>query len=133
NPYGPGCTSAGQFDNCFSGTHFRHFLFVKGGYWIVLDALAVRPGHVTETRFQFMPNPMKALPGGGYCTGWDQSNLALLPLHWDGWEHTIVQGQDDPIEGWLPAPGGDFIPAPVYKAVCSTDRGLLWHGTLLLP
>ncbi len=38
NPYGPGCTSAGRFDNCFSGSHFRHLLFVKGSYWIVFDA-----------------------------------------------------------------------------------------------
>lgn len=133
NSYGPGCTSAGCFDNCFSGQHFRHVLFVKGSYWVVFDAVLTRPGHVAETRFQFMPNAMTALPGGGYCTGWPQGNLALLPLHWEGWEQGLYHGQDAPIEGWLPAPGGDFVPAPVYKATGATDRTPLWHGTLLFP
>ncbi len=133
NPYGPGCTSAGRFDACFSGQHFRHVLFVKGSYWVVFDALLTQPGHTAETRFQFMPNAMTSLPGGGYCTGWPQANLALLPLQWDGWDHAIIQGQESPIEGWLPAPGGGFIPAPVYKATCPTDRGPIWHGTLLYP
>jgi hypothetical protein len=133
NPYGPGCTSAGRFDSAFSGTHFRHVLFVKGSYWVVFDALATRPGHTAETRFQFMPNAMQVLPDGGYCTGWPESNLALLPLHWEGWNHEILQGQDDPIEGWLPAADGGFVPAPVYKATCPTDRAPLWHGSLLFP
>jgi len=99
----------------------------------VFDALATRPGHVAETRFQFMPNAMSALPGGGYRTGWRESNLALLPLHWEGWEHALHQGEEHPIEGWLPAPGGGMVPAPVYKATCATDRAPLWHGTLLFP
>jgi hypothetical protein len=133
NPYGPGCTSAGRFDHAFSGTHYRHVLFVKGSYWVVFDALATRPGHVAETRFHFPPNDMKALPGGGYRTGWPHSNLALLPLQWDGWAHALHQGEEHPIEGWIPRPGGSLIPAPVYKATRSTDTSPLWHGSLLFP
>jgi|GEM_PF-5888635 len=133
NAYGPGTTSAEPFDSCFSGTHFRHVLFVKDGYWIVFDALNTRPGHIAETRFQFLPNVMRTLPGGGYATGWKESNLALLPLHWDDWAHDIFEGETDPIEGWMPAPGGDLISAPVYKATRPTNEGTLWHGTLMFP
>lgn len=133
NPYGPGCTSAGQFDNCFAGQHFRHVLFVKGSYWVVFDALSTRPGHVAETRFQFLPNTIQPLPTGGYATGWPESNVALLPLHWDGWQHEILAGQEDPIEGWIPEQQGALLPAPVYRATSPTDRAPCWHGSLFFP
>ena len=128
-----------------SGDQFRHVLFVKGdgcadgldGYWVVLDAMQSRPGHMLETRFQFMPTEMRTLPDGGYCTGWAEGNLALLPLHWDGWDHGIHCGEEDPIEGWLPVnPNPEFTPAPLYKATRPTTNvphPADWHGTLLLP
>ncbi len=133
NPYGPGCTTAGRYDNAFSGTHFRHLLLVKGSYWVLFDALATRPGHTAETRLQFLPNMMTALPGGGYCTGWPSANLALLPLQWDGWTHGIHAGATEPIEGWMPGPRQTLLPAPVYKATCPTGHGPCWHGSLLFP
>ncbi len=133
NAYGPGTTSAGRFDRAFSGTHFRHLLFVKDSYWVVFDAMTTRPGHTAETRFQFLPNAMTPVPGGGYATGWSESNCALLPLHWEGWESQLLQGRLDPIEGWMPMPGGELIPAPVYKATHPTGHGPAWHGSLIFP
>lgn len=134
NAYGPGTVAAAPFDHAFGGTHFRHVLFAKHSYWVVFDAVTTKPGHLAETRFQFMPNPMRALPeGGGYVTGWGHSNLALVPLHWEGWEHGLCEGETDPIEGWMPVPGGEFTAAPVYKATRATDSQPLWHGSLLFP
>jgi len=133
NPFGPGCTSAGRFTSAFSGTHFRHLLFVKGSYWMLFDALTTQPGHCAETRLQFLPTAITALPQGGYSTGWAAANLALLPLQWDGWTHDVVQGMTDPIEGWMPGPQKTLLPAPVYKATCPTGDGPCWHGSLLFP
>ncbi|PIX75509.1 MAG: hypothetical protein COZ38_05195, partial [Rhodocyclales bacterium CG_4_10_14_3_um_filter_68_10] len=132
NSYGPGCTSAGRYDNCFPASHFRHMLFVHGSYWIVFDAMISGPDHRVETRYHFMPTELRPQAAGGYATSWAAANMALLPLHWDGWEHEIAAGRDEPVDGWLPAPGGEMIPAPVYVA-SHASGGVVWHGSLLLP
>ena len=133
NPFGPACTTAGRYDQAFSGRHYRHLLFVKGSYWVLFDALTTRPGHTAETRLQFLPNVMTVLPDGGYATGWPSANMALLPLQWHGWTHALHQGETDPIEGWVPGPGNTLLPAPVYKATCPTSQEPCWHGSLLFP
>jgi len=82
-----------------------------------------------------MPTKMRALPGGGWATGYTEGNLALVPLLWDGWDAGIHEGEEDPIEGWLPLNAKpEFVPAPVYKATrTATKAPADWHGTLLLP
>ena len=134
NSYGPGTTNAFDYQTSIPAAHFRHFLFVKGSYWIVFDALTARTGLTVETRFQFLPTAMTPTKcPEGYVTGWQESNCALLALHWDGWRHQIHTGDHDPIEGWIPHPGGDCIPAPVYKATHPTANAPVWHGTMLWP
>lgn len=122
-----------DWKNAFAAQHFRHVLFVKGGYWIVFDAMIAPAGRTAETRFQFMPTRMRALKTGGYATGWNEANLALLPLQWDGWKHEVLEGQMNPIEGWMPSPKREFVPSPVYKATRRTEPSPLWHGSLLFP
>ncbi|MHC4886926.1 MAG: heparinase II/III family protein [Planctomycetota bacterium] len=141
NPYGAGCTSAGRYTQAFSGEHFRHLLFVKGGaeatdpgYWVLVDALTTHGGHEAQTRLQFLPGTLSPLAGGGYATQYAASNMALLPLNWDGWEHQIHEGETDPIEGWVAGSSLGEHPAPVYKATRPTANGTPnWHGTLLFP
>ena len=122
-----------SWDGGCSAAHYRHILFVKDSYWVVLDAFTAAAGHTAETRFQLMPTVVRSLPGGGYRTGYTASNLALIPLAWEGWEHGMHEGEEDPIEGWLPSPHRGFTAAPVYKAMRPTTGGPLWHGTLLFP
>ncbi len=122
-----------SWEGGLSASHFRHVLFVKDDYWIVLDAMTTHPGHSIETRFQLMPTVVRPLPGGGYRTGYAEGNLALIPLAWEGWEYGIHEGEENPIEGWLPAQGHRFVPAPVYKAVKQASGEADWHGTLLFP
>ncbi|MHC4887445.1 MAG: heparinase II/III domain-containing protein, partial [Planctomycetota bacterium] len=140
NRFGPACNRTGTYSHAFWGNHFRHLLFIKGsgsggneGYWVLFDALSTEAGHTAETRLAMLPNNIRPLEGGGYATGYSESNMAFLPLQWAGWEGGIVQGEEDPFEGWLPAGAGRFVPAPVYKATMPTDKSPCWHGTLLFP
>ena len=123
-----------------NASHCRHVLFVKppagldnDSYWLVVDAMLAPTGHTAETRMHFMPTNVQQTADGGYCTGYEEGNLALVPLEWDEWESRICLGQDDPVEGWLPTPQREYIPAPAYKATSPTTGKNIWHSTLLWP
>lgn len=121
------------FDEDFGGavrrsvSHTRSVLFIKPGFWVVLDTLRANDGreHTYDTLFHFdceaTASGLRMVtqnPGG--------PNLTVAARPDPGLSLKIIEGQQNPIQGWLPAGGNRVRPAPVgiYSAHGGTTRML---------
>ena len=84
-------------------THTRAVLFVKPDFWAVLDSLEANDGLRAVTQ------------NAG------EANLTVAALPDEGMSLRIVEGQEDPVQGWLPAGLSRVRPAPV---AIYTARGM---------
>jgi hypothetical protein len=108
------------FDENFGGdvkrsvTHTRAVLFVKPGFWVVLDTLTASDGkaHTYDALFHFdakvKANGLRLVtqnPG--------DANLTVAARPDAGLSVRIAEGQEEPVQGWLPAGLSRVRPAPV--------------------
>lgn len=113
--------------------HRRRVLFVKPRYWVVVDDLAGSEQHEIELRFQFAARSVRLGPGlWAASQGRRADGLWLAPFSAVPLTPRLVEGQENPPEGWLSSHYGQRQPAPavVYAA---TTRLPLRIVTLLLP
>lgn len=113
--------------------HRRRVLFVKPRYIIVADDIEGASEHHVELRFQFAPVPVRI-----GVSGWTRAqgpaghglllrSFATAPLALE-----VIEGQRDPIQGWVSPHYGQRRPAPVL--VCWTAGRLpLRIVTVILP
>ena len=113
--------------------HRRRVLFVRTGYWIVVDDLTGALEHTADVRYQFSPGDIIRGPAPWFlATGCHGHGLwigafADIPL-----AASVRAGEVDPIEGWISTAYGRRRPAPVvvYRA---TGRFPVRVVTVLLP
>jgi len=108
------------FDEDFGGavkrsvTHTRAVLFVKTDFWVMLDTLEAKDGqpHIYESLFHF---DAKVRTDGlrTVTQNIGEANLTIAARPDDGISLRIVEGQQDPVQGWLPAGLNRVRPAPV--------------------
>ena len=113
--------------------HRRRVIFVKPGYWIVVDDLAGRARHQIELTFQFAspdvrleahPWARAATPGGGV--------LWISPFPSAPAQPALKCGEPSPIRGWIAPQIARLSPAPML--IYSFAVALPWRiVTLLLP
>ena len=126
------------FDEGFGGevkqgvAHTRRVLFVKPDLWILCDTLSAKDGkeHSYEALFH-LDAPVKADAAGLrlFTGNEDAANLAIAARPASGLSLKIVEGQQDPLQGWLPDRGlKSAHPAPVavFTATGGGDTHLLW-------
>jgi hypothetical protein len=108
------------FDENFGGdvknnvTHTRAVLFVRPNFWVVLDTLKAKDGkeHAYDALFHF-EDKVKA-DGLRVVTRNDsEANLTVAARPDAGMSLKIVEGQEDPPQGWLPDGGNRVRKAPV--------------------
>lgn len=113
------------YDEAFGGSvgrnvrHTRAVLFVKPDFWVMLDTLTAVDGqeHTYEALFHF-DCPVKT---GGLRTltqNQGEPNLTLLARPDAGLAVEIVEGREEPVQGWLTKGISAVRPAPVaiYRA-----------------
>lgn len=108
------------FDEDFGGavkrtvTHTRAVLFIKPDLWVMLDTLTSKDGkpHTYDALFHFDD---KVSANGIRLETQDEGepNLAIVPRADPGLTVKIVEGQEDPVQGWLPKGMSNVRPAPV--------------------
>lgn len=113
--------------------HRRRVIFVKPGYWILVDDLAGRARHQIELTFQFgacdvrlqaHPWARAALPAG--------SVLWISPFPSAPAQPSLKCGDPSPIRGWIAPQIARLSPAPML--IYSFAVALPWRiVTLLLP
>lgn len=125
------------FDEGFGGevgqnvTHTRRVLFVKPDYWVVLDTLSAKDGqeHTYDALFHFDAPVQADAAARRVMTGnADAANLAVVARPDDGLSLRVIEGQEEPVQGWLPATMNKVRPAPVavFQARGTGDTHLLW-------
>ena len=113
--------------------HRRRVLFVKRGFWVMVDDLDGRAEHAIELRFQFGPMPVTVDPDL-----WARARVAaacgLLIRAWAPvpLKAEVHEGDVAPIQGWISPDYGQRRPAPVvtYSTVTRLPLRIV---SLLLP
>jgi hypothetical protein len=108
------------FDENFGGevkrnvTHTRAVLFVKPDFWVVLDTLQAVDGkpHTYDALFHFDAK-VKAEGLRAVTQNTDAANLTVAARPDAGLSLRVVEGQEDPVQGWLPRGLSGVRPAPV--------------------
>ena len=104
--------------------HDRRILFVKPDYWILSDRLLGRGRHKAESMFHFQASATARVePGDGSVrTVNGRAGLVILPAPGPELEARIVKGQEEPLQGWVPAGWGQHRPSPA--AIYSVEEEL---------
>jgi hypothetical protein len=92
----------------------RALLFIKPDLWVVLDTLTAKDGkeHNYDTLFHF--DGKVAADGLRLAThDADEPNLTIVARPDAGLKLRVVEGQEDPVQGWLPQGLSSVRPAPV--------------------
>jgi hypothetical protein len=108
------------FDENFGGdvknnvTHTRAVLFVRPDFWVVLDTLKAKDGkdHSYDALFHFDAK-VKADGLRVVTQNAGEANLTVAARLDAGVSLKVIEGQEDPVQGWLPAGGNRVRPAPV--------------------
>lgn len=113
------------YDEAFGGgvgkgvQHTRAVLFIKPDFWVMLDKLTAVDGneHTYEALFHFdcpvKPDGLRVVTRNPR-----EANLTLLARPDPGLSVKIVEGQEEPVQGWLTKGISAVRPAPVaiYRA-----------------
>jgi hypothetical protein len=108
------------FDENYGGpvrrnvSHTRAVVFVKPDFWVVMDTLTAKDGkpHDYDALFHF-DAPVK-VDGMRVVTQNDgAANLTIAVRPDAGLSWKVIEGQEDPVQGWLPNGMSAVRPAPV--------------------
>lgn len=122
------------FDENFGGNvrrsvaHTRAVLFVKPGFWVVLDTLTASDGkpHTYDALFHFDAK-VKADGLRVVTQNAGDANLTVAARPDEGLSLHIVEGQEEPVQGWLPVGLSRVRPAPVGIFTASgVERRMLY-------
>lgn len=121
------------YDEAYGGSvgkgvqHTRAVLFVKPGFWVMLDRLTAVDGkdHTYDALFHF-DCPVKADGLTVLTQNPGEPNLTVMARAEAGLGVKIVEGQEDPVQGWLTKGISAVRPAPVaiYRASGKTVHQL---------
>src|SRR5262249_14152466 len=95
-------------------THRRRVIWVKPGYWVLVDGLDGRAEHEIGLRFQFAPLDVTLDPSA-WARARDARGHGLLVRPFAGatLKAELRSGELAPIEGWVSPDYGQRQPAPV--------------------
>jgi len=116
----------------YSVSHTRHVVFLKPYYVILLDTLDGIGTHQYEAHFH-LDSPSARVDSKTQAVisenAKEQGQLAIFPLDRQGLDVKIVQGQKDPLLGWVPEQHR-AIPTACYQ---KTQQAPALFATLLHP
>lgn len=108
----------------------RGLLFIKGGYWLVIDRIHGPGDHDFSLRWLLTPSPTVTEPDGlAVHTTNPDANVRLVPALPPGARLKIWEGSEDPWRGWYSPENGTKLPAPQLEY---TWRGALPTLTAML-
>lgn len=122
--------SAGVYDEGYgpkmdkSVTHHRQVLFVKPDYWLVVDDFQGDGSHQVNTLWHFRWGKYAIDKESAACMTANpgEANLLVLPASPDDLALNVVEGQKDPVAGWIAITGNTRLAAP--------EANYSWNGSL---
>jgi len=96
--------------------HRRRVLFVKHGYWVIVDDVTGDRIHELQVRYQFAPLE-RCLQIDGWTLGAvsDESGLLVRAFSTHALTQTLTSGSVDPVAGWVSPAYGIRCPAPLLN------------------
>ncbi|MBS1859705.1 MAG: heparinase II/III family protein [Acidobacteria bacterium] len=108
------------FDESYGGevkrnvTHTRAVVFVKPDFWVVMDTLTAKDGKVHDYDALFHFDAPVKVDGLRVATqNQREANLTIAVRPDAGLSWKVIEGQADPVQGWLPDGMSKVRPAPV--------------------
>ena len=99
-------------------THHRQLLFVKGGYWVVVDDLVGSGEHTFDLYFHLMPGLQVELHPTAravHATNEQGASLRIVPVEDSLSSVALFEGATNPIQGWVGLYSGEKCPAPALR------------------
>jgi len=96
-------------------THERHIFLKKPEYWVVVDYVTGDGQHTVESLFHFVPSPVELGPEQltAVTDNPNEPNLLIAAAPQEGLSASLVEGQEDPVQGWSALSPGKPQPSPV--------------------
>jgi hypothetical protein len=117
------------FDGKFLGSdqngktlgHQRRVFFVKGEYWLMSDCIQGEGRHKCQSLFHFPKGEVELNSKDLYLeTRYQESNL-LLAYYGKSIQAEIIEGSENPIQGWISSGYGKKTPSPVLELTQEQD------------
>ncbi|NND05507.1 MAG: alginate lyase family protein [Saprospiraceae bacterium] len=114
-------------------THTRSILYVRGGFWVVVDKVTSdRPRTVTAL-WHWHPDCTVEKDGQVVKSKNEKGNLSIMPVGGQEWEVSFIKGQEQPqIQGWYSPEYNIFSPntTSIYDTRIDGNSTFIW---LLVP
>ncbi|MFQ6130678.1 MAG: heparinase II/III family protein [Armatimonadota bacterium] len=129
---GPDGKAQGREHDIKDIRHERTVVFVRPDYYVVIDRLLGQGEHRYESLFHLDSDEANVdrRTMRVDTTNADAPNLAVVPVALDGLSLSIVKGQEDPVQGWLPSDRHRPIPTAIYEKTGTPPQLFV---TLLVP
>ncbi len=110
--------------------HTRSVLYLRDNFWVVVDRLKTDRPRTIETLWHWHPDcTVKVGKEGNMWTDNDTGNLKIIPAEPQGWQATVVKGQESPeIQGWYSRVYNAYVPNPtgIYSRKLPADDTFVW-------
>lgn len=113
--------------------HTRALLYIRGGFWVVVDRIQTDRPRKIETLWHWHPDCAVTQDGSTIKTTNPKGNLAVVPVSNQKMVVRFVKGQEQPeIQGWYSPEYNLYRPntATIYSADITRDQTFVW---LLFP
>jgi Heparinase II/III N-terminus/Heparinase II/III-like protein len=124
----------GKFDEGYinlkgKSTHSRAFLYLRDRYWIVVDRIVTDRPRKIEVLWHFHPDcTVIANKQSVESVDPDVGNLKIVPASDLLWNVQIIQGQENPVQGWWSREYNHKTPNPtaVYTTTIESSKTFAW-------
>lgn len=130
--------ATGSFEAGFGGvdgkaSHDRAVCYRRGEYWVVVDRVRTDRDRTVEPLWHFHPDCATTVEGDHAVTVDEgETNLRVVPDPDLDWRVDVVEGRENPPQGWYSKEYNDAQPAPaaVYETDIESSTTFAW---LLVP
>lgn len=118
-------------DRDTSVRHTRHVLYLKPFYALILDQLDGTGYHTYDAHFHLNANSatIDTVANAVYSKSEDDAQIALFALETENLTTELIQGQKDPMLGWMPS---EHRPIPTARYRKQQDTPAIF-ATILYP
>lgn len=104
-------------------THRRRVAFVRSRYWVVIDDFLGADRHAIDVRFQFARLPVELDSDHLWARARGHAGRALLVRSFSAVPlvSAVLQGQTEPLAGWVSTGYGRWVAAPMLIVSATTE------------
>lgn len=113
-------------------SHTRVVVYLRGKYWVVVDQITTDRPRLIEPLWHFHPDCSVAVEGDSVTSiDPNMGNLRIIPCSNLCWSVNLVQGQEDPVQGWWSGRYNQKTPSPTAIYSTQIDQSIAFAWVLL--